>query len=73
MQGVVLDDQRESYLRVRELLVLLVNTTLGLFKPRGLTRYGRRKQQERRTATAKSTQTLRLKRLITRRPAKASA
>jgi hypothetical protein len=31
------------------LLVLLVNTTLGLYKPRGLTRYGRRKQQERRT------------------------
>ncbi len=32
------------------LLVLLVNTTLGLYKPRGLTPYGRRKQPERRSA-----------------------
>jgi hypothetical protein len=28
------------------LLVLLVNTTLGIYKPTGLTRYGRRKQHE---------------------------
>ncbi|MGH9015201.1 MAG: hypothetical protein ACRDZ1_14895 [Acidimicrobiia bacterium] len=32
------------------LLVLLVNTTLGVAKPRGWTRYGRRKQHEPRTA-----------------------
>jgi hypothetical protein len=31
------------------LLVLLVNTTLAVFKPRGLTPYGWRKQQEQRT------------------------
>ena len=31
-------------------VVLLVNTTLGLYKPRGLTPYGRRKQQQRRSA-----------------------
>jgi hypothetical protein len=31
------------------LLVLLVNTTLGVYKPRGLTPYGWRKQQEQRT------------------------
>jgi len=37
------------------LLVLLVNTTLGLYKPRGLTGYGRRKQQERRIATPEIT------------------
>ena len=37
------------------LLVLLVNTTLGLYKPRGLTAYGRRKQQERRIATTEIT------------------
>lgn len=37
------------------LLVLLVNTTLGLYKPRGLTRYGRRKHYERRIATPKIT------------------
>jgi hypothetical protein len=27
------------------LLVLLVNTTLGVYKPRGLTRYGWRKER----------------------------
>jgi hypothetical protein len=37
------------------LLVLLVNTTLGLYKPRGMTPYGRRKQQERRIATPEVT------------------
>lgn len=31
------------------LLALLVNTTLSVYKPRGLTRYGWRKQQEQRT------------------------
>lgn len=31
------------------LLILLVNTLLGVYKPRGLTRYGWRKQQEQRT------------------------
>ena len=30
------------------LLVLLVNTTLGVYKPRGMTRYGRRQQHEQR-------------------------
>jgi hypothetical protein len=30
------------------LLVLLVNTTLSVYKPRGMTRYGRRKQHEQR-------------------------
>jgi len=30
------------------LLLLLVVTTLGVYKPWGLTRYGRRRQQERR-------------------------
>ncbi len=30
------------------LLVLLVNTTLAMYKPRGMTRYGRRKQHEQR-------------------------
>lgn len=30
------------------ILLLLVATTLGVYKPWGLTRYGRRKQQERR-------------------------
>ena len=33
------------------LLLLLLATVLGLYKPRGLTRYGWRKQQERRPAT----------------------
>jgi hypothetical protein len=33
------------------LLVLLVNTTLAMYKPRGMTRYGQRKQQEHRTLT----------------------
>ena len=33
------------------LLVLVVNTTLGIYKPRGLTRYGRRKQYEQRAAS----------------------
>ena len=33
------------------LLVLLVITALNVYKPRGLTRYGWRKQQERRTAS----------------------
>jgi hypothetical protein len=32
------------------LLVLLANTTLGVYKPRGLTRYGWRKERERRVA-----------------------
>jgi hypothetical protein len=32
------------------LLVLLVNTTLGVYKPRGLTRYGWGKERERRVA-----------------------
>jgi hypothetical protein len=31
------------------LLVLLVPATLSVYKPRGMTRYGRRKQHERRT------------------------
>jgi hypothetical protein len=31
------------------LLVLLVATTLSVYKPRGMTRYGRRKQHEQRT------------------------
>jgi hypothetical protein len=31
------------------LLVLLVNTTLAMYKPRGMTRHGQRKQQEHRT------------------------
>ena len=31
------------------LLLLLVATTLAVYKPRGMTRYGRRKQDERRT------------------------
>jgi hypothetical protein len=30
------------------LLVLLVTTTLAVYKPRGITRYGRRKQREQR-------------------------
>jgi hypothetical protein len=30
------------------LLVLLVNTTLGIYKPRGMTQYGRRKQHDQR-------------------------
>jgi hypothetical protein len=30
------------------LLLLLVATTLAVYKPRGMTRYGRRKQHERR-------------------------
>jgi hypothetical protein len=33
------------------LLVLLVNTTLAVYKPRGLTRYGWRKQHEQRTVS----------------------
>src|SRR5713226_2479378 len=33
------------------LLVLLVNTTLGVYKPRGLTRYGWRKQNEQPTVS----------------------
>ena len=32
------------------IVLLLVVTTLGVYKPWGLTRYGRRKQQERHTA-----------------------
>lgn len=32
------------------LLALLVNTTLSIYKPRGLTRYGRRQQHEQRGA-----------------------
>ena len=30
-------------------LALLVNTTLSIYKPKGMTRYGRRKQREQRT------------------------
>jgi len=33
------------------LLVLLVTTTLAVYKPRGMTRYGWRKQQEQRTVS----------------------
>jgi hypothetical protein len=33
------------------LLLLLVATTLGVYKPRGLTPYGRRKERERRNVT----------------------
>lgn len=33
-------------------LALLVNTTLSVYKPKGMTRYGRRKQREQRTANA---------------------
>jgi len=33
------------------LLVLLVATTLSVYKPRGLTPYGRRKQRERGSAS----------------------
>jgi len=33
------------------LLLLLVATTLGVYKPRGMTRYGRRKQHEQRTVS----------------------
>lgn len=33
------------------LVALLVNTTLSVYKPRGMTRYGRRKQQEQRTVS----------------------
>ena len=38
------------------LLVLLVNATLGIYKPRGLTIYGRRKQLERRKLSAQAIQ-----------------
>jgi hypothetical protein len=34
------------------LLFLLVATTLSVYKPRGMTRYGWRKQHEQRTASA---------------------
>lgn len=34
------------------LLLLLVATTLAVYKPRGMTRYGRRKQDEQRTVLA---------------------
>ena len=30
-------------------LALLVNTTLSIYKPKGMTKYGRRKQREQRT------------------------
>ena len=33
-------------------VVLIVNTVLAVYKPRGLTRYGRRKQREERAATS---------------------
>ena len=33
------------------LLVLLVATTLSVYKPRGMTRYGRRKQLEQRAVS----------------------
>jgi hypothetical protein len=32
------------------MVVLVVNTVLAVYKPRGLTRYGRRKQREERAA-----------------------
>lgn len=32
-------------------LALLVNTTLSIYKPKGMTRYGRRKQHEQRTSS----------------------
>jgi hypothetical protein len=32
------------------LLVLLVNTTLGVYKPRGMTRYGWRKQHQQKVS-----------------------
>jgi hypothetical protein len=34
------------------LLLLLVATTLAVYKPRGMTRYGQRKQHERRRVLA---------------------
>ncbi len=37
------------------LLALLVATTLAVYKPRGMTRYGRRKQHERRTVSQPAT------------------
>ncbi len=40
------------------LLVLLAITTLSVFKPWGLTRYGQRKQQERQYQLARSPQTV---------------
>jgi hypothetical protein len=43
------------------LVVLLLNTTLGVSKPRGWTRYGRRKQHEQRKALQRSTQTIQRK------------
>lgn len=43
------------------LLVLLVITILSVFKPFGLTGYGRRKQQERRHQDSRSTQTVGVK------------
>jgi hypothetical protein len=33
------------------LLALLVTTTLSVYKPRGMTRYGRRRQREERPAS----------------------
>jgi hypothetical protein len=36
---------------VLALLLLLVATTLAVYKPRGMTRYGQRKQNEQRTAS----------------------
>lgn len=38
------------------LLVLLVPTVLSVYKPRGMTRYGRRKQHEQRRALQRSRQ-----------------
>jgi hypothetical protein len=43
------------------ILVLLVVTILSVYKPWGLTRYGRRKQQERQYQPSRSPQTLRVK------------
>jgi hypothetical protein len=40
---------------VAALLLLLVATTLAIYKPRGMTRYGQRRQQQRR-ALARSLQ-----------------
>ncbi len=38
------------------LVILLAVTSLGVYKPRGITRYGRRKQDEQRRAVQRSKQ-----------------
>jgi hypothetical protein len=48
--GVVRDSSPRFH-AVLALLVLLVATVLAVYKPRGLTRYGWRKQQEQRTVS----------------------